>query len=453
MNFLIVIGRFFVVFFTLFSLQSYAQSKRLYVPNEFVVSFDKNKTLSTAVFSKALSKGFRFKKNVNSREGIFNVHYSDSTLSLKEKLALVKKELPNALVVEPNYLYYANFGSKPPPTTTIPPPIDDGRPSVTPNDSFFSNLWGMRNIGQADPSGQKGVANADNSAAKAWVKQTSAANVIVAIIDTGVDYTHPDLADNMWQGRDSQGNIIHGYNAIKENFDPMDDNSHGTHVAGTIGAVGNNNLGVAGVTWKTQIMAVKFLDSRGSGSLADAVQAIDFATEHGADVMNNSWGSSGSISSTLKAAVERALQAGVVFVAAAGNDGNSNDGNTSKTNYPASFDLDNVVSVAASDNTDKMANFSNYGKTSVHLMAPGVNIYSSVPGGKYASYSGTSMATPHVTGAVALLLQRNPNLKPLEVRERLMRSSDKISVYSSKLISSGRLNVYNLIENLQGSSR
>ncbi|NCN27948.1 S8 family serine peptidase [bacterium] len=451
MNILIIIGRVFsALAIILLHSQSYAQSDR--VPNEYVISFDRNKNFSSSFKAALESKGLRIEEEVNAREKIYQVHYADSSIPTRDRIKQIQKLAPSAIRVEPNYRYHAFFGPTPPPQKQQPP-IEDGLPTLSTNDPFFNNLWGLRNIAQKDSSGQTGLKNADSASSKAWMQQTSAENVIIAIIDTGVDYNHPDLAANMWQGRDPNGKLIHGFNAIANNFDPMDDNRHGTHVAGTIGAVGNNGVGVVGVAWKTQIMAVKFLDSDGSGALADAIQAIDFAIENGANVMNNSWGAKGIVSKELEAAVARARDAGIVFVAAAGNDGTSNDGSANNISYPASYKLSNVISVAASDNKDQMPSFSNYGKSSVHLMAPGVNIFSTTPGMRYDSFNGTSMATPHVSGAIALLLEKHANLSPLEVRNRLMKSSDKISTFKDKLISSGRLNVYNLLEDLQGSAR
>lgn len=318
--------------------------------------------------------------------------------------------------------------------------LDSELPTAIPNDPKFAELWGMQNGGQSDTSGRSGKIGADIKAPQAWALEKGSRSIVVAVIDTGVDYTHKDLKNNIWT---IPGGTAHGYNAITGVEDPMDDHSHGSHCSGTIGGEGDNGEGVAGVNWQVSIMGVKFLSAAGGGTLADAIKAIDWATEHGAQVMSNSWGG-GGFSQTLLDAITRANAKGIIFIAAAGNDSSNND---STPSYPASYAVDNVVSVAASNNMDAMASFSNFGKTTVHLMAPGENIVSSVVGGTYSSYSGTSMATPHVAGAAALLLAHEPSLTPTQVKERLMATSDKLKAYRGKLISGGRLNLYNLISN------
>ncbi len=309
----------------------------------------------------------------------------------------------------------------------------------------------MKNDGQADKSGRAGVVGADIKAPAAWAISTGSKDIVVAVIDTGVDYRHPDLVDNIWSMPSNPN--VKGYNAINNTLDPMDDNSHGTHCAGTIAGTGDNGIGVAGVTWNASIMGVKFLSGGGSGTLADAVKAIDWATNNGAQIMSNSWGG-GGYSQALYDAIDRARAKGILFIAAAGNDGGDND---SRPAYPASYQIDNVISVAASNNVDNIAYFSNFGGNSVHLMAPGENIYSTIPTAKaragaqpYETYSGTSMATPHVSGAAALLLAKEPSLSYAEVKTRLMESTDKTRTLRGKIKSMGRLNVYSLLAGLVG---
>ncbi|MGN6544946.1 MAG: S8 family peptidase, partial [Aureliella sp.] len=277
-----------------------------------------------------------------------------------------------------------------------------------PNDPSFGSLWGMEN------NGSTGLADADIDASQAWDYGTSS-SVVVAVIDTGIDYTHPDLQANIWtntrevagNGIDDDGNgyvdDIRGWNFVAGNNNPMDDNGHGTHVSGTIGAVGNNGIGVAGVAWNVKLMALKFLDSSGSGLLSNAVSAIDYARTNGAKIINASWGG-GSFSSVLDSAIQRFYNAGGIFVAAAGNDASNN---ATVASYPANYN--NVISVAASTSSDTLASFSNYG-TNVEIAAPGQSILSTVPNNSYAVYSGTSMATPHVSGALALLWGQAPSL-------------------------------------------
>ncbi|MFZ9824795.1 MAG: S8 family peptidase, partial [Gemmataceae bacterium] len=235
-----------------------------------------------------------------------------------------------------------------------------------PNDPSFGSLYGMNNTGQTG-----GLVDADIDAPEAWDISTGTRNTIVAVIDSGVDYTHPDLAANMWRnageiagdGVDNDGNgyvdDMYGYDFANNDSNPMDDNGHGTHVAGTIGAVGNNGIGVAGVSWNTRIMALKFLSANGSGSTASAISALNYAVQMGAKVSNNSWGG-GGFSSLLSTAISNARNAGHIFVAAAGNSATNND---VTANYPSNYTQDNVVAVAATDSRDALASFSSYGAT------------------------------------------------------------------------------------------
>ncbi len=319
--------------------------------------------------------------------------------------------------------------------------------NTTPNDQAFVNglLWGLRNTGQSG-----GTAAADIRAVDAWQRTTGNRSVIVAVIDTGVDYLHPDLQANMWRnpretrnGRDDDGNgfidDIHGINAIRMNGDPMDDDNHGTHVAGTIGAQANGGGPHVGVAWDVQIMALKFLGPNG-GFVSDAITCIDYATREGAHIMNNSWGG-GGFSSALLQAITEARNAGVLFVAAAGNSGSNNDFQPS---YPASYDVDNIISVAAMNRNDRRASFSNYGARSVQIGAPGEAIYSCLVGNRYGTFDGTSMAAPHVAGVAALVYANLPgNPVPLpsqenmrEVRQRILNTARPVAAMAG-LVSTG----------------
>lgn len=341
---------------------------------------------------------------------------------------------PNVEIAEPNYIYKINR---------------------TPDDPLIGQLWGMKNIGQADSDGDLGVAGVDIDVEKAWDIETNSKNILIAVIDTGVDFNHPDIKDNLWTNEaeangvvgvddDANGVIddIHGYNAITDDGNAMDDQGHGTHVSGTIGAKGNDGKGIVGVTWDAQIMAVKFLDANGSGTLEDAIKAINYATKMGAKVMSNSWGG-GGFSQTLLDSIVSSNEAGALFIAAAGNDGSNNDQSSS---YPASFQVENIISVAAINNRGGLADFSNFGKRTVHIGAPGVNIYSST-GGDYDSWSGTSMATPHVSGAAALVWAHEPTLTAAQVKERLLLTARPTAGLRGKTKTGGLLNVYNALTN------
>lgn len=335
------------------------------------------------------------------------------------------------------------------------------RLSSQPDDPSFPQLWGLHNTGQAVNGGGAGLSGSDIGASDAWnISSGSTANV-VAVVDTGIDYTHPDLAPNIWSAPSAftvtVGGVsitcpagTHGFNAIAMTCDPMDDHNHGTHVAGTIGASGNNGIGVVGVNWTTQLMGLKFIDASGSGTVADAVKAIQFAIQAkqafastgGANirVLSNSWGG-GGFSQALVDEVNAANGQDMLFVAAAGNSSSSND---SVPTYPASFDVPNVVAVAATTNTDALAWFSNYGVTSVDLAAPGFDIFSTTIGNTYAFASGTSMAAPHVSGAAALVLSRC-TLDVAQLKDTLLGSIQAVPLLASQTATGGRLDVNSAI--------
>lgn len=319
-----------------------------------------------------------------------------------------------------------------------------------PNDSRFGELWGMHNEGQTG-----GTADADIDAVEAWDISTGSRDVIVGVIDTGVDYTHPDLANNVWvnpneipgDGIDNDNNgyvdDVHGINAITNSGNPMDDQGHGTHVSGTIGAQGNDGSGVAGVNHEVSIIGCKFLDSSGSGSISDAIKCVDYMVglkNAGVNVRltNNSWGGGGS-SQAMIDALTASENADILFIAAAGNGAYDNDASPS---YPASYEHDTVMAVASTDHNDNMSSFSQWGANSVDIGAPGSAILSTIPGGGYDSFSGTSMATPHVAGAAALVLSVNPDLTAVELKNLLMSSGDTTAAMTGKTVSGKRLNVH-----------
>lgn len=328
--------------------------------------------------------------------------------------------------------------------------------TAVPNDPLFSQLWGLRNTGQSI-LGTSGTPGADISAPSAWDVSTGSRANVVAVVDTGIDYTHPDLAANVWSAPTAFTVKIgartitcaagtHGFNALNNTCDPLDNNNHGSHVSGTIGAVGNNGVGVTGVNWTAVVMGAKFLDASGSGTTAGAVNAIEFtlqakqafANTAGANirVLSNSWGG-GSFSQTLLDEINKANSSNMLFVAAAGNSSADNDLNPF---YPASFKAPNMVAVAATDNNDARAWFSNFGAASVHLGAPGVDVLSTTRSNTYSYFSGTSMATPHVSGAAALVLSSCP-LDTASLKNNLLSNVDPISSLAGITVSGGRLNV------------
>jgi thermitase len=288
---------------------------------------------------------------------------------VEEAVAVYRKDAA-VEYAQPNYVYLA---------------------AAVPNDPLYGQLWGLKNTGQTvtnaftQPPGSSlgyttdnpGTAGADMNIEKAWDYITDCSGVVVAVIDSGVSYNQEDLSDNMWNG--GPAFPLHGYNYVNNNTDPIDLNGHGTHVAGTIGAVGNNGTGVTGICWKASIMAVRVLDTTGRGTTATIIQGVDFAVTNGAKVINMSLGGKGPFDQAYSDAITAAQTADVVVVVAAGNDGADNDSGDT-TIYPCNFTQPNLVCVAALDQSFELASFSNYGLTSVDVGAPGTNVQSTWPG-------------------------------------------------------------------------
>ena len=341
-----------------------------------------------------------------------------------EALVEALQRNPNVEYAEPNYIV---------------------RLTGTPNDASYAQLWGLKNSGQ-NIFGFPGTAGSDISAEQAWDITTGSSAIVIGVVDTGINYNHPDLAANVWNNPGGKGNVAcaagtHGFNAITRTCDPADNNYHGSHVAGTIGAVGNNGVGVAGVNWTTSIMGLKFLGSNGHGTVADAIAAIDFAIQAKIDgvnvrVLSNSWGG-GGFSKALLDIINKANEHDILFVAAAGNDASNTD---VYAHYPSSYTTPNMISVAATDNRDRLANFSNYGPTTVHIGAPGVDVLSTSLGSSYQYASGTSMATPHVSGVAALLLAKTPSLTTAQVKSAILQNADLIPSLNGLTTTGGRLN-------------
>jgi subtilisin family serine protease len=307
-----------------------------------------------------------------------------------------------------------------------------------------------------------GTPDADIDAPEAWDLKTNASNIIIALLDTGVDRNHPDLSSNLWVNQveadgntgiddDNNGYIddIYGWDFNDNDNNPDDYQGHGTHCAGIIGAIGNNGLGVTGVCWNVKIMNLKiFPNNSEEGFISGAISAIEYGVNNGARVLNNSWGG-GPFSQSLKDAIEEVNSMGVLFVAAAGNDGLNTDYDPL---YPACYNIDNIISVMASDAYDRGAWFSNYGPNSVDLAAPGVSIYSCLPGEGYGYMDGTSMSTPYVAGAAALVWAMNSSFGHLQVKDIILKTVDhpygiEHDIRFGRLcLTGGRLNLYNALQ-------
>src|SRR5258705_6430388 len=321
-----------------------------------------------------------------------------------------------------------------------------GSGPVRPKDPRFAEQWALANDGQ-----NGGTQGADVSAMRAWAVTTGSDKVVVAVLDSGVDYTHSDLAANIWVRPASVASYedndlgtiqdFHGYNAIENNADPMDDNGHGTHCAGIIGAEGGNDIGIAGVNWKIQIMPLKFMNAGGFGTTKDAIEAINYVIDRkkagvNVRVISASWGSTQK-SLALEDVIRKTSEAGILFVAASGNASTDND---RSPHYPSSYNIGNVISVAALDRNDRLASFSNYGVKNVAIAAPGVDILSTWLGDEYEEKSGTSMATPVVAGVAALIVAENPRISVDELRKKLLASVDPLASLEGKIVTVGRVN-------------
>jgi len=348
--------------------------------------------------------------------------------------------LPEVEYAEPNYEIELDAVDAPP---FVP---------VLPHDPRFEDQWALANSGQR--GGKKG---ADISATKAWVTTTGSDKVVVAVLDSGVDYTHEDLAPNMWTRpgnlapyHDNELGTIddtNGFNAIDSSSDPMDENGHGTHCAGIIGAEGSNDIGISGVNWKVQIMPLKFMNAGGFGTTKDAIEAINYVIDRKKDgvnvrIISASWGSTQK-SRALEEVIRKAYENDILFVAASGNASTNND---RTPHFPSSYNVPNVISVAALDRNDQLARFSNYGVKSVAIAAPGVDILSTWLGNQYEEKSGTSMATPVVSGVAALIVAEHPHISVDDLKKKLLASVDKLPELNGKIATGGRINAAKAVE-------
>jgi subtilisin family serine protease len=507
--------------FVLIAFPSSVLSERLkqseYAPGEVLVKFRPGISSSVARATHR-SIGFALIKQFR-RIRVDHVKIPDDR-SVEGAIAAYRLH-PDVEYVEPNYYRYA---------TDVPGPL-------FPDDHLFGLMWGLDNTGQTG-----GTFDADIDCPEAWDIQTGSTDVVIAVVDTGVDLDHVDLADNIWSNTDewsgdadgdgfpgvgavdddgdapsdaesdpndgidndgdglvdengidfrdedvmaadydqdgdtlvgSDGEYgtkdddeddialaandddengyaddINGWDFVNDDNAPDDDNSdkyHGTHVAGTIGAVSDNAIGVTGVSWSASIMPLKTFNQGGGGFVSDEIKAIDYAIENGAQIINASFGGGNFVSSEYSA-IESAGAAGILFVAAAGNyydpDG---DGLLDSPVYPARYDLANIIAVAATDHNDALASFSNYGATSVDVAAPGVNILSTKAGDSYQYLSGTSMATPHVSGLAALIWAEHPGFLYDDIKDRILNGVDVLPALTGKMLMAGRINAHNSI--------
>ncbi|WII73936.1 S8 family serine peptidase [Bdellovibrio sp. 22V] len=402
------------LFFLLFSSQVFASEPEM-APGEFLVKLKKRVSViktSPTVVSAQLHSSIKTLIPEQNIVVVKRAIFEDRTAALK-----ALRENPFVENAEPNYKVFAHR---------------------TPDDPMLPQQWGYHNYGQADADRTLGVRGMDIGALKAWDLTTGSKNILVAVIDSGVEYFHADLQENMWvnpkefagkEGVDDDANgivdDIYGANfedAAKPTGEPLDDFGHGTHVAGTIGALGFDGRGVVGTAWHVRILPVKFLNDRGEGYVDGAIKALHYAQKMGAKIYSNSWGGSG-YSENLKQAIEMTNQAGGVFVASAGNDSSDND---VIPEYPASYPVANIITVGAMNNRGRLSDFSNYGRYTVDVAAPGENILSTDIYGGYAVLSGTSMAVPHVSGIAVLLLSKNPTMKNTTVRSRIMSTTKNL---------------------------
>jgi len=394
-----------------------------HAPDTILVRFKPSTPPSERAQVHALAGG-RVHKSFTLVDGLQVVRIPRS-MPVKDAVALYQRH-PAVLYAEPNWI------------------VDH---QTVPNDPSFDQLWALNNTGQSG-----GVPDADIDAVEAWNLTTGSRSVVVAVIDSGIDYSHQDLSANMFRnmadcnsnGVDDDGNgqvdDCFGIDTANNDSNTLDDNSHGTHVAGTIGASGNNGVGVVGINWNVSLMACKFLSAAGSGAIADAIDCLEYVKlmkDRGVDIVatNNSWGGTG-FSQSLFDAIDAHLQRGILFVAAAGNNASSND---TTPFYPAAFYLPNVISVAATTRADALASFSNFGRQTVALGAPGEAILSTTPNNTYSVFSGTSMATPHVTGVAALLKAQDPTRDWRAIKNLILAGGDTIPALANT-VTQKRLN-------------
>ena len=389
------------------------------IPGELIVRYKEGRSLPARASFRARAQA----DLVREFNSLRMEHVRLRGMSTEAAIARFRSD-PDVEYVEPNYVITLD---------------------AVPNDPRFPELYAMRNTGQTG-----GTAGADIKATNAWDVFTGDPNLKIGVIDTGVDYNHPDLAANIWTNPgeipgnsiddDSNGYVddVHGYDFVNNDGDPFDDNGHGSHCAGTIAGVGDNNVGVTGVNWQAKVIGIKFLSGAGSGSTAGAIAGVQYSIAVGCRLTSNSWGG-GGFSQALLDAINAAGAAGQLFIAAAGNASANTD---VSPHYPSSYDSPYIVAVAATDHNDNLASFSNFGATTVDLAAPGVAILSCQPGGGYQLLSGTSMATPHVAGVAGLAMGRFPSATNLFIKQLILNGADVKPHLAGKVLTSARLNAF-----------
>jgi subtilisin family serine protease len=399
-----------------------AHPEATYNPSAILVRFDSDKSEAYKADVRALV-GDGWLEKYTIVPGLELIHVSGS---ITDAIARIK---PFVMYAEPDAVVH---------TTS------------TPNDPSYGLEWGMKNTGQT-VNGDPGSAGADIRAPQAWDVFTGDPNFVIADIDTGLQLDHPDFVGNVWtnpgeiagNGIDDDGDgfidDVNGWNFYDGNSNPADMNGHGTHTAGTMGAVGNNAKGVTGVNWHCKIMPIRAFSPGGNGTVSICVSCIQFAVLKGVKVSNNSWGSPTFNVQSLHDAIANSASIGHIFVCAAGNNNGANDDTTGF--YPATWSLSNMIVVAATTNEDLRASFSNLGPNTVHLGAPGNNVYSTWFGSSYAYDSGTSMASPHVAGAVALVWGHNPSFTYQQVKYRILSTTRPIASLANITVTGGILNL------------
>jgi len=401
-----------------------AQSSPDYVPGEILVKWAPGVPALSAAVARDEVAGLTLREFPQIGWEHLQI---DPTIDVPTAIRQILQQ-PGVLAAEPNYIL--------------------GALATIPNDASFGSQWALRNTGQT-VNGTAGTAGADISTTTAWDLRMTSPNIVVAVIDSGITLNHADLSSNLWvnpgeissNGVDDDGNgkidDVDGWDFANNDNDPTDDSAslHGTHVSGIIGAKGNDASGIAGVTWTVQLMSLKIFDSLGFATTANAISAIQYATAKGAHITNASWGGSG-FSQALKDAIDAFPG---LFVAAAGNDGTNND---AFPIYPACFTSNNIVAVAATDQNDALASFSNFGTTCVDLAAPGVNILSDSSVGNVSFLNGTSFAAPHVSGVAALMKAQEANRSTAEIRSAILNNVDTKPSLTANVATGGRLNAH-----------